>query len=99
MEAVPLKWHSPGAPGLPHFSEAGICFLLMFIQEDSDNGLMAVGLRALEPGQPDLQAGVTASTGLFFCAHSFRRVIAASTGQTMMRVRVAVVGAGVLHRL
>jgi len=27
---------------------------------------MAVGLRALMPGQPDLEAGVTASTGLFY---------------------------------
>ena len=29
---------------------------------------MAVGLWAFVPGQPDLEAGVTASTGLFYCA-------------------------------
>ena len=41
---------------------------------------MAVGLRALEPGQPDLEAGVTASTGLFYCA---KRVVGAVAGWGM----------------
>jgi hypothetical protein len=48
--------------------------LLMFIPETSDNDVMAVGLRALEPGQPDLAAGVTASSSrfLFFSSLTFR---------------------------
>jgi hypothetical protein len=40
----------------------------MLMRIVADNEFMAVGLRALEPEQPVLQAGVTASTGLFLCA-------------------------------
>ena len=39
---------------------------LTHVRMIADNDAMAVGLRVLMPGQPDLEAGVTASTGLFF---------------------------------
>src|SRR5262249_16877367 len=41
-------------------------FFFMFPPQQADNDGMAVGLRALMPGQPDLEAGVTGSSG-FFC--------------------------------
>jgi hypothetical protein len=52
----------------------------MFCDLSADNDPMAVGLRVFTPGQPDLEAGVTASTGLFYCA---KRVVGAVVGWGM----------------